>query len=77
MKQATFHLTESQIEFLDGHAAMGFSDESALVRAALDEFRRRLRAQRLDESARLYAEVYEEDADLRSLTDGALEDWPE
>lgn len=32
---------------------------------------------RLCESADLYAEVYREDADLRALTEAAIEGWPE
>ncbi len=31
----------------------------------------------LEESARLYAEIYEEDAELQELTEAAIEDWPE
>ena len=33
--------------------------------------------QQLAESARLYAEVYAEDEELRDLTEATLEDWPQ
>ena len=39
--------------------------------------RARLARERLEESARLYAEIYDEDEDLRQLTEAALEGWPE
>ena len=37
----------------------------------------KLAEERLTESARLYAEVYAEEAELRELTEAALEDWPQ
>jgi hypothetical protein len=39
MSQAKFSLSQSQIEFINQHETWGFPDESALVRAALDEMR--------------------------------------
>ncbi|KAF0161502.1 MAG: hypothetical protein FD188_619, partial [Ignavibacteria bacterium] len=32
--------------------------------------------QKLVKSAKLYAEVYKEDSELRDLTNSAIEDWP-
>ncbi len=77
MKQAKFSLMPSQIEFLEQHDDLGFPDKSALVREALDQLQRRISERRLRESAKLYAEVYAEDRELRTLTEGAIEDWPE
>ena len=31
----------------------------------------------LEESARLYAEVYEDDAEAQAWVEGAIEGWPE
>jgi Arc/MetJ-type ribon-helix-helix transcriptional regulator len=77
MPQAKFSLSQSQIEFINRYAAWGFADKSALVRRALDAMQAKLARERLAESARLYAEVHSEDAELRSLTDAALENWPQ
>ena len=77
MVQAKFSLSQSQLQFLERFELWGFTDKSALVREALDEMRERLAKVRRAESARLYAEVYAEEEDLRRLTDAALEDWPQ
>ena len=76
MPQAKFSLSEAQIDFINRHQAWGFPDRSALVRQALDQMQARLAQERLAESARIYAEVYAEDQDLRDLAESALEDWP-
>lgn len=77
MPQVKISLTTSQAEFVSRHDAWGFSDKSALVREALDEMVARLAKDRLAESARLYAEIYAEDAELRDLADSAVEGWPQ
>ena len=76
MVQAKFSLSRDQIEFLSQHHTWGFPDKSALVREALDEMKAKLARERLAESARLYAEVYAQEDELRELTDAALADWP-
>jgi Arc/MetJ-type ribon-helix-helix transcriptional regulator len=76
MPQAKFSLSEAQMDFINRHEAWGFPDKSALVRQALDQMQARLAQERLVESARLYAEVYAEEQNLRDLTEAALEDWP-
>lgn len=77
MLQAKFSLTEGLADFLDQHRDLGFPDKSAVVREALERMREQMERQRLEESAGLYAEVYEGDEELRELTDQALGDWPE
>ncbi len=74
MPQAKFSLSQSQIEFINQHEAWGFPDKSALVREALDAMKARLTRERVAESARLYAEIYAEEEELRGLTEAALED---
>ena len=76
MLQAKFSLEESQIQFLAEFRRYGFKDKSAVVRNALDRFRKELTQQRLRESADIYAEVYAKDAETREWTDAALEEWP-
>jgi len=48
-----------------------------MVRESLNLLREKLEAQRLRESADLYAEVYLEDSELKGLTDSAVQGWPE
>jgi hypothetical protein len=48
-----------------------------MVRSALQHFRDELELQSLRESADLYAEVYAEDLELQTLTEAAIEGWPE
>jgi len=76
MIQAKFSLTESHIQFIEQCKRYGFKDKSAVVRTALDRLSTELARQRLQESAALYAEVYEEDAETQEWTDAALTEWP-
>ena len=77
MQQAKFSCQENQLEFLSNYKDYGFKDKSALVRESLDLLREKLEAQKLRESADLYAEVYRDDSELKILTDSAAQGWPE
>ena len=77
MQQAKFSCQENQAEFLNNYKDYGFKDKSAMVRESLDLLREKLEAQRLRESADLYAETYMEDSELKVLTDSAVQGWPE
>ena len=77
MQQAKFSLTLSLIEFLNNYKFYGFKDKSSMVRAALAGLKEELERQSLKQSANLYAELYEEDAELQELTESAVAGWPE
>ncbi len=77
MKQAKFSLTVSQMKFLEQAQAYGFKDKSQAVRVALDRLMREMKEQRLRESAMLYAETLDEDAETKEWLDDAAEGWPE
>lgn len=77
MHQAKFSLTLSLLEFLNSYKLYGFNDKSSMVRVALLRLKEELELQSLKQSADLYAEVYEEDADLPELTETAIQGWPE
>jgi len=77
MQQAKFSLTPPLVEFLGDYHAYGFKDRSAMVRTALQRFREELELQSLQQSASLYAELYEQDEELHELTETAIEEWPE
>ena len=77
MQQAKFSLTLSLLEFLNDYKFYGFKDKSSMVRAALLRLKEELELQSLKQSANLYAEVYDEDAELQDLTEVAVTSWPE
>jgi hypothetical protein len=77
MQQAKFSLTEQLVDFLNHHELYGFQDKSSMVRTALLRLREELELQSLKESANLYAEIYDSDPELQTLTEAALEGWPE
>ena len=77
MTQAQFNLEKSEIEFLDHFQEYGFRDRDELIRVALSKLIQELETQSLEESADLYAEIYEQDRQLQELTESALLDVPE
>jgi hypothetical protein len=77
MHQAKISLTEPLVEFLASYKTYGFKDKSAMVRAALVRLQRDLELEQLKASAELYAELYEDEAELQEITAAALETWPE
>lgn len=76
MIQAKFSLEESQIRFLGQCEYYGFKDKSEAVRIAINRLRQELETLRLQESAQIYPQIYEEDAQLKELTESAIMDWP-
>ena len=77
MQQAKFSCKENQVEFLNNYKDYGFKDKSAMIRESLDLLREKLEAQKLRESADLYAETYLDDPEFKALTDSAAQGWPE
>ena len=76
MHQIKLSLQDSQVEFLGRHQAYGFRDRSELVRKALEVFQREIEQKELEESARLYARLYEEDREAKQWVASSAEDWP-
>ncbi|WP_204105033.1 MULTISPECIES: hypothetical protein [Spirulina sp. CCY15215] len=68
MKEQTFQLDDLTIQFLERCQEYGYQDPSEVVRIALTKFKLALSADKLQESANLYAEVYESDRELQELT---------
>jgi Arc/MetJ-type ribon-helix-helix transcriptional regulator len=77
MQQAKFSLTPPLIEFLSQYETYGFRDKSEMVRNALQRLREEMELKSLRDSADLYEEIYQHDAELQELTEAALEGWPE
>lgn len=76
MIQAKFSLESPQIDFLNKYKDYGFKDKSEMVRAAIFKLQSELELKALTESAKLYADLYENDQELQQLTKSAQEGWP-
>ena len=77
MVQSKFSLAEENIEFLSRYKDFGFKDKSDVIRTALQLLQKELEKEQLKSSASLYAEIYDEDSDVRELTESAIHGWPE
>jgi Arc/MetJ-type ribon-helix-helix transcriptional regulator len=67
-------LEEGQLDFVNQYQRYGFKDQNELVQAALRRLQEELELRHLQESADLYAELYESDRELQDLTNSALLD---
>ncbi len=76
MHQIKLSLQDSQVEFLGKHREYGFRDKSELVRKALEFFQREVELKELEESALLYARLYEEDQEAKEWVADSAKDWP-
>lgn len=77
MIQAKFSLEAVQVAFLEQHQTYSFKDKSEVVRFALQSLQQSLEQKHLQESAELYAQIYEEDPEIKDLAETALAEWPE
>ncbi len=77
MQQAKISLNELQIEYINKYKEFGFKDKSSLVRAAIELYIKTIERQKLVDSAKLYAEIYEEDKDIQELTNSTINEWPQ
>ena len=77
MLQAKFSAEETQVQFLNDFKLYGFKDKSAMLREAIERFKKEVELESLRKSAELYSEIYSEDDELKELTETALNGWPE
>lgn len=77
MPQVKITLEDEAIAFIDNHKKYGYSSRTELVRVAIVNFKKQLEQKELEESARIYQEIYEADTELQELTDGATTEWLE
>jgi len=66
---------KSLIEFVDQFSLLGYKDRSELTRAALECLRRKKEAESLETSASLYSQLYQQDKDIREMTESAIMDF--
>lgn len=74
MQEQTFKLDELTIRFLERCQEYGFQDPSEVVRTALAKLQLALNDNNLEESATLYADLYQGNRELQELTDAGLEE---
>ncbi len=72
MQQTKFSLVPHLVEFLNSYNLFGFKDKSAMVQAALQRMKEEYTLRQLQQSANLYAELYEQDAELQEVTETAI-----
>ncbi len=77
MTEVKLRLEDDQVAFLHECKKFGFKDEDSMVSTALDHLKKEMETCDLKSSADLYAELYEEDNELRQITDNAISEWPE
>ena len=68
-------LNESQVNFLNHYQEYGFDSQEAMIQLALDKLKEELEDKDLEESAKLYAEIYQEESELQELTEAACADF--
>lgn len=74
MQNTKFSLTPSLSEFLSNYRLYGFKNRTAMIQTALLRFKKELELENLRQSAKLYAEIYDEDNELHELAESAIED---
>ena len=77
MHQAKFTLHETHTDFLSSHKEYGFKDKSSMLRAAIEHYRKQLEQQRLQQSADIYTDIYEQEHGLQELTSTGVQGWPD
>jgi len=77
MQKVKITIEKQHMDFLNRHSNLGFKSKSSMVRTALNELLKKFETERLQESAALYAEIYNQDDDLKNLAEAAISDWPE
>jgi len=65
MMTTQLNLNESLMQFLEQYQLYGFKDRNELICTALNRLYEQLDHQRLQQSAELYAEIYEAEPETR------------
>lgn len=76
-QKLTLNIEEPQLNFLLHHKNYGFKDEGEMISVALQKLQSELEVQDLEESAKLYSEIYNQDPELQELTETACVDFRE
>ena len=71
MPQIKIVLKDAEYNFVENYAKYGFKSKTELVNEAVSAYRKQYRNQLIAKSAELYEEIYQEDSELRELTNDA------
>lgn len=74
MKKNIIYFDTEQIDFINRYCEFGFKSKSSLVRAAINQFIQSAKKEELEQSARLYAELYKNDREIKDWMKAALGD---
>lgn len=75
---ANFKVNKEEITLLQSYTLLGFKSSDDLFSYALDLLRKEIeeqKKQKIIESAELYAQLYEEDEDVKEWTNSSNQDW--
>ncbi len=69
-------LDQQEEEFINHYAELGFANPDEMIKKGLSLLREELdRYAQLTQSASLYAELYDQDEELKEWTESATQDW--
>ncbi len=74
MVQSKITLTDDLADFLSVYKKFGFRSKSDMIRDALERLKKDLERKRLEESAVLYSELYDEDEEMREWVEDSMKD---
>ncbi len=75
MVQSKITLTDELADFLSFHKEFGFKNKSDMIRDALERLKEDLERKRLEESAQLYMELYENDEEMCEWVEDSMKDF--
>jgi Arc/MetJ-type ribon-helix-helix transcriptional regulator len=75
MVQSKITLTDDLADFLAYHKEFGFKSKSDMIRDALERLKKDLERKRLEESAALYSELYDEDEEMQEWVEDSMKDF--
>jgi len=74
MVQSKITLTDDLADFLSVYKEFGFKSKSDMIRDALERLKKDLVKRRLEESAMLYREIYENDEETQLWVEDSMKD---
>lgn len=75
-KEKRIRLDQQEEEFINHYAEFGFANPDEMIKKGLQLLKEELdRHAQLTQSADLYAELYDQDDELKEWTESATQDW--
>ncbi len=71
-----FNIEEEQVQFIENYSDYGFHNSDEMIVRALDLLKQELELTgALEQSADLYAAMYDADEETKDWTESAIKDW--